>query len=181
MHPFFFKVLWSSFQSLPRTLSWLDCLSPLQFFWHLPCLERFLLLPHFSHLGKVAFCRKHPVFPSSTLLSHHWRYMLWGFPPWELCESFSCLLPGPAFCRGCWSLTGRTGWQGDWLWKLLAALGLVLAHRCMEVGSRRLQGYCLPIGGWSQALGLVPIYCLEELGPGLWLKGSRDPELVSDQ
>ena len=125
VYPFFFQVLWSSFQTLPWTHSWLDCLSPLQLillaFALFVCLKHFLLLPHFSHLGKVVFCRKYPVFPSSTLLSCHWRYMLWGFPPWELCESFSCrslyrqycLLPGPAFCRGYWSLIGRTGLQGD--------------------------------------------------------------------
>ena len=37
------------------------------------------------------------------------------------------------------------------------------------------------LGHWPQDMGPVPIYCLAELGPELWLHGSRDPELVSDQ
>ena len=88
----------------------------------------------FPDLGEVAFCRRCPMHPSSTVASCHpsklyaqgvppmrsvWILLLWQadyvgslvslLGPWSSC------LPGPALRGDCWPLIGRTGSPTDQL------------------------------------------------------------------
>ena len=99
--------LWPSLWSLIWTLSWISCLSLLSFSSRIPSSETYSyadsLCPSchwyfyvfgkllmFLYFGEVALYRRHPMHPSSALLSSHPGYMLWEFPIGELCGSFSC-------------------------------------------------------------------------------------------
>lgn len=110
VHSFFSLILWSCLQSLPCTLSQIDCLSPL----HLVLPVGFYLVPSFEicssiasfcltcfyfyvfdglvtspNLEEVTFCRRYPMFQHCIPL---WSPVICsrGNPLCGLCGSFSC-------------------------------------------------------------------------------------------
>ena len=89
-------------------------------------------------------------------------------------------LASSALCGGWWLLVAETGSWGHWLWKLRDSW----ASACSLVGRITVQklfsGCCLPTGGWSQVLGLVPAYQWAELDCGVWLQDPGITELVLD-
>jgi len=82
------------------------------------CVYFYVLVGYFSDLGEVAFCRRHPLYPSSILPSGHQLYAL-RMPLYRVHGTFCCgrlttvggllgmaghcsgWLLGPALCGGC--------------------------------------------------------------------------------
>ena len=78
----------------------------------------------FPDLGEGAFCRRHAVCPSSSLLSGHPYVGCLGPSVWwtnychgliDMAGSWPSWLPGPALCRACWVLVGGATSWGCWL------------------------------------------------------------------
>ena len=155
-------VLWSSIGSLPWTLYQGDCLSPLSlssflecssysfswnmFLYHLICSFYFCVfgrLVAFPDLREEAYCRRHPVHPSSKLPSCHWPTCSTGVL--YVGRVVVCFggLPTMGSLVGCealpWAEAATTGWKGQFIRQLAVepqvVPGLVLAHRWAEPGS----------------------------------------------